>query len=577
MRLAGELHVQRMRHLDGIDTDRLLADQRLALAGLRRQHSGKPVDVHGVERRVDRAHEIMPQVGDDTAKRVGDPRSRRHQNLGNAELAGQRRGMERPRPAKGEQSEVARIQTKRDGDHAGRAGHAGRGHAQHRRRRRFGIDAERVTEPCLEDGADIVDIDRPRDRLQLAGVKTAKNHVGVGDRRQIAATPVADGPRVGAGALRPDLEEAGFVDPRDRPAAGADGADIDHRNVDRHRIFDLDLVRHRRLAVADQRHVCRGAAHVIADEVRPVGAAPGIGGGNHAGGRPRHNGLRRLANHPVRRDGAAIAVHHQKLAAIAAIGKLVGEPLHIPLQKRLHRGVHRRRHPALEFTAFREQPVPHRDVAVRPDVGEDLGGPDLVRRVRIGVKEMDHHRFRPARQKLFAGGAHRRLVERGHDAAGVIHSFRHLEPKVARNDRVEMALHPVGLRPGATAELQNIAEAGRGDQAGPAELAFQNRVRRRCGAVDDKGDPRQFAFGLGDGIHHPESLIVQRAGDLCESHRAARLIEPDKVGEGAADINADQVAIVPLLAAGHVRRLPKPAGMTTAGEPVFGSHSLVCE
>ena len=140
-----------------------------------------------------------------------------------------------------------------------------------------------------------------------------------------------------------------------------------------------------------------------------------------------------------------------------------------------------------------------------------------------------------------------------------------------------MTLHPIGLRPGATAKLQNITKAGRGDQAGLAELAFQNRVRRRCRAVDDKGDPRQLAFGLGDGVHHPEGLIVQRAGDLGESHRTTRLVEPDKVGEGAADIDADQVAIVPLLAARHVRRLPKPAGMITAGAPVLGHHSLVCE
>ena len=104
----------------------------------------------------------MAQVGDNAAKRVGDPRARRHQHLGNAELAGQRRGMERSRAAEGEQAEIPWIETKRDRYHAGRAGHAGRRHAQNGGGRRFRIHAKRIAETRLENGVDILDPDSAR-------------------------------------------------------------------------------------------------------------------------------------------------------------------------------------------------------------------------------------------------------------------------------------------------------------------------------------------------------------------------------------------------------------------------------
>ena len=142
------------------------------------------------------------------------------------------------------------------------------------------------------------------------------------------------------------------IDPRDRAAAGADGAHIDHRHMDRHGIFQLDLVRHRRPPAADQRHIGRGAAHVIGDQVRHPGPPPGIDRRHHPGGRARHHRLHRLARHQPRRDHAAIAVHHQKIVAVAARRQLVRQPGDIALQQRLHRGIDRRRHPALELAAF---------------------------------------------------------------------------------------------------------------------------------------------------------------------------------------------------------------------------------
>ena len=321
--------------------------------------------------------------------------------------------------------------------------------------------------------------------------------------------------------------------------------------MDRHGVFDLDLVRDRGPAITDQGHIRRRPAHVIADQVRPAGAPPGVGGGDHTRCRARHHRLRSFLDDTARRHGAAIAVHHQQLAAIAAICKFGGKTFHIPLQQRLHRGIHRSGHAALELAAFGQQPVPHGDIAVRPDVGQHLGGPYFMVGVGIGMQKMDHHRLRAPGQKRGTGSANRILVERGDDTAGIVHPFRHLDTQVTRDDGLEMSLHAIGLRPCAAPELEDITKTGSGDQAGAAELALQHGIGRGRRAMDDKCHTRQVAFSLGDGVHHAECLVVQRAGDLGKAHRAARLVEPDQVGEGAAYINTDQITVKPVVLATH--------------------------
>ena len=98
-------------------------------------------------------------------------------------------------------------------------------------------------------------------------VEPPEHQIGVGDGRLGAAAAVADRAGIGAGAFRADLDQAGGIDAGDRAAAGADRVHLDHRHVDRHRIFDLDLVGDGRLGIADQRDIGRGAAHVVGDEV----------------------------------------------------------------------------------------------------------------------------------------------------------------------------------------------------------------------------------------------------------------------------------------------------------------------
>ena len=281
------------------------------------------------ERRVHGRDEVVAQVGDDAAERIGEARPRRDQHLRDRQLPRQRRGVQRPGAAEGEEREVARVVAARQAHHADRAGHAVVGDAHDRRRRRGRVEPERRADLREQRGADRLHRDRVLDGEQPVRVEPAEDQVGVGDGRSRAAAAVADRPRRRARALGADPQHAGGVDRGDRAAAGADRVDVDHRHVDRHRVLELEVARHRRHAAEDEGDVARRPAHVVADDVGEL-ASERAGlhrrrrGGDHARGRPRHHGGDRVLGDDRRRDRAAVALHHQQLAREAAAWRAPG-------------------------------------------------------------------------------------------------------------------------------------------------------------------------------------------------------------------------------------------------------------
>ena len=105
---------------------------------------------------------------------------------------------------------------------------------------------------------------------EVVGVEAAEHDVGVGERGLLAAAAVAGGARIGAGALRPDLQEPAGVDPADRAAAGADRLRAHGRDGDRQAELDLVLRREQRGAVDEQADVAARPAHVEHDAARRV-------------------------------------------------------------------------------------------------------------------------------------------------------------------------------------------------------------------------------------------------------------------------------------------------------------------
>ena len=158
--------------------------------------------------------------------------------------------------------------------------------------------------------------------------EVAEEQVGVGHRRLLAAAAVGGRARVGARRARPDAQRAARVGPRDRAAAGADGVDVDHRQLDRH-AGDHGLGRG-----AAPRRRATGATSVLVPPMSKVSTSskplaratcaapttPPAGPGEHAAGgaaRPRRSTI----------DHAARGLHDQRRAAAPASPRARGQPL----------------------------------------------------------------------------------------------------------------------------------------------------------------------------------------------------------------------------------------------------------
>ena len=102
----------------------------------------------------------------------------------------------------------------------------------------------------------------------------------------------------------------------------------------------------------------------------------------------------------------------------------------------------------------------------------------------------------PAARRCGDGGADGGLVEGGEDAAAGVGALGDLEAEVAGDDGGEAAGHAVGVGAGAAAELEDVAEALGGDQAGAGEAALEDGVGGGGGAVDDEVDGGEVDAGL---------------------------------------------------------------------------------
>ena len=114
---------------------------------------------------------------------------------------------------------------------------------------------------------------------QVGAAQASEHHVRVGDRRAVAAEPVARGARLRPRACRADPERSARIDPGDAAAARAHLREIDDRQADGvagavQPAPDVALAAHLVLgggldaAVLDEARLGGGAAHVEGDEVR---------------------------------------------------------------------------------------------------------------------------------------------------------------------------------------------------------------------------------------------------------------------------------------------------------------------
>ena len=132
------------------------------------------------------------------------------------------------------------------------------------------------------------------------------------------------------------------------------------------------------------------------------------------------------------------------------------------------------------------------------------------------------------------------IAERPDDLARWADALGHLEAQLARHQRLGIVgLQIEDLGPGLAADLEQVVEAGGGDERDLAAAPLDQRVGGDRGAVGEKGEAalgHKRAQPLQDGARG----IVGRGGDLVRARLAGLLVHQEEVGEGAADVHSQR-------------------------------------
>jgi len=171
-------------------------------------HEGADLlSIEAVPAREVRVHEVVPDLGLEHAVSGERARRARHQHGLDTELLGQENGMHRPRAAKGDHRELARVQPSADGDLPDQSGHPCVNDVEHALGEALLVQVEPAGEPAQ----------RVRRHLWVQGhaaaqeiprVDAAKADVRVCDRRLGASPSVARGTWLGARAARTHSQTA---------------------------------------------------------------------------------------------------------------------------------------------------------------------------------------------------------------------------------------------------------------------------------------------------------------------------------------------------------------------------------
>ena len=239
----------------------------------------------------------------------------------------------------------------------------------------------------------------------------------------------------------------------------------------------------------------------------------------------------------------------QGRAAIAGLGEARFQPREIARQHRADIGVDDRRRDPLELLDLRQDRGGQRDIGVGERAGERLGRLALVARIAPGVQIADRDRLDALALEHGDRSFERGWVERRVDAAVGANALAHRQAQPARHEllgRRHAEVVAIVLQP--LAHLDDIAVAFGGEETEPCALVFEERIRRDGRAVDDalgvakqRGavDP-EAAGQLRKAFEHAKRGILRGRRDFGERRQTA-FVDRDKIGESAADIDADAI------------------------------------
>ena len=132
--------------------------------------------------------------------------------------------------------------------------------------------------------------------------------------------------------------------------------------------------------------------------------------------------------------------------------------------------------------------------------------------------------------------------------AVAIHAFRYFEAMAARHEWVgELQEQVVDVVALLGAHLEDVAEAARGDQAEAGAAALDQGVGDQGGAVHDVADvgERQVCRlqQFGEALQRADRRVLRGGQALVQADVVALRVEQDEVGEGAADVETDAIAV----------------------------------
>ena len=449
--------------------------------------------------------------------------------------------------AEGQQDEKARVHPAADRDQPDPLRHAGVDDAVDPLRRGHAADAEPRGEGVHRTGGGLCVEPLPAAE-ETYRVEEAEHEVGVGHGRCGSAPPVAGRPRVGAGAGRADVQHAARVDAGDGAAPGADAGDVEAVQGDPV-AGDPPIGGDRGLALHDERQVGAGAAHVEGDEVAVIEDPARMACRRHPAGRSREHPAGGEPDRIGHGRESAMRLHDQHRPGVAGLGQALGEAVEIAFQHGADVGVDHGGADPFVLLDLREHLGGEGHVRAGQGAGERRGGTPLVLRRAVGVQVAHRHRLDLFGREGAKGRAQRCASQRRRLAAVGPDAFAHRKTQMARNQRIRRRLAKrvaVVLEP--FAHLQDVAMPLGGEEADPGALAFQQRIGRDRGSVDDairRAEERGpvDAERRGEQIQsfeHPDRLVPRRRSGFRHRDPPAA-VDGDEIGERAADIHTDPV------------------------------------
>ena len=294
----------------------------------------------------------------------------------------------------------------------------------------------------------------------------------------------------------------------------------------------------------DQADVAGGAAHVQAQHVglagqvgeqqRPVGTAGGTG--EHGEG-----GVGAGAGEVGEPAGG---LHDLRLAEPLG-ARLRGQSAQVIGKQRRERCVDDGGGGALVLAEGADELAGERDVDVGQQLREQLREQALVGGVGVGVQQRYGDGLGPRAGDLLHEGAGGACGERLQRAIGP-HPLGCAEAQRGGHQRRGCCLaEPVEMRAGLAGELDDVGEAGSGDQRGARGGALEHGVGGHRHTVGEALDIARARAGAREhqlyGCEHADRLVGWRGGHLGGVDGDVA-VDEHGVGEGAADVDAQEHA-----------------------------------